>query len=83
MTQDQNLSLDTSIFDVEIVNALKDLNENKTPGPDGFNSRFFLHYWDIVGTQFIRVVHYLFDHSKLSDCFKHNLITLIPKSNNA
>lgn len=40
----------------EIKEALWSINDNKSPGPDGFNSVFFKKAWSIVGKEICMVV---------------------------
>lgn len=68
------------ITDAEIIEALHSINEDKTPGPDGFTSKFFTNCWEIVGKQFLLAAHHFFKAKKLPAAFKHSAITLIPKS---
>lgn len=67
-----SLLLDANVTDIEILIALKGINENKSPGSNGFNSQFFLQCWDLVWPQFLLVVHHFFIHSKLPDMFKYS-----------
>lgn len=71
--------LEADISDQEIQIALKSICENKSPGPDGFNSKFFTAYWDLTGSIFLKAAHFFFNTLKLPRCFKHTLITLISK----
>lgn len=36
--------------------ALGSIKRDKAPGPDGFNSAFYLDNWEIVGPDFIQAV---------------------------
>ncbi|XP_074277771.1 uncharacterized protein LOC141601395 [Silene latifolia] len=40
----------------EILDALKSIDRNKSPGIDGYSSGFFLDAWNVVGTDFKAVV---------------------------
>lgn len=70
--------LDYDISDHEILRVLHDVNENKSPGLDGFNFSFFIQSWNIIDKQFLCVAHH-FKNFKILRIFTHNLITLILK----
>lgn len=52
--------LDVDIANKEIIFALQQINENKSLDIDGFNAKFFIFNWDIVGRKFLGVVKYFF-----------------------
>lgn len=72
--------LDSCVTSQDIFSVLKDIDGNKSPGSDRFNSNFFLHYWDIVGSQFLQVAQFFFSYFKMLTMFKHSLIAWFPKS---
>nr|GEX75200.1 hypothetical protein [Tanacetum cinerariifolium] len=37
------------VCEVEIKNAMFDIDDSKTPGPDGFTARFYKSAWSIIG----------------------------------
>ncbi|KAK6145965.1 hypothetical protein DH2020_019834 [Rehmannia glutinosa] len=63
--------------------ALFDIEDERSPGPDGFSSGFFKKSWDIVGNDVIAVVSEFFDSSKLLRQINHTAIALIPKTDHS
>ncbi|XP_030478240.1 uncharacterized protein LOC115695305 [Cannabis sativa] len=55
----------------------------KSPGPDGFPTKFFKDYWDIVGPQTIEFVHEFFRFGTFSKEINQTFMVLIPKRPNA
>eukprot|EP00253_Pinus_taeda_P022984 PITA_22984 len=48
ITDEHNLLLLQPILLHEVDNAVKHLKAGKAPGPDGFTSDFFHHFWDLI-----------------------------------
>ena len=46
----QNMELVKPFSALEIIEAVKAMHPDKSPGPDGFNPGFFQQHWDIIGT---------------------------------
>ncbi|KAK6146980.1 hypothetical protein DH2020_017892 [Rehmannia glutinosa] len=63
--------------------ALFDIEDDRSPGPDGFSSGFFKKSWDVVGNDVIAAVTEFFDSSKLLRQINHTVIALIPKTDHA
>ena len=66
-----------------IFRTLKSMKKNKAPGPDGFTVDFFLHCWDILGTDFCSAIHDFFNTGQMLKGFNSTLISLIPKHKNS
>lgn len=56
------------------------MKRGKAPGPDGFNTEFFLATWDIIGTDSCNVVLDFFAHFNLHKSLTTIGITLIPRT---
>ncbi|XP_026439686.1 uncharacterized protein LOC113338489 [Papaver somniferum] len=50
---------------VEIKDVVDDMNANGAPGPDCFSGIFFTSFWDIVGTDVMNSVQFLFQNGWL------------------
>ncbi|XP_048491592.1 uncharacterized protein LOC125492895 [Beta vulgaris subsp. vulgaris] len=55
------------------------ISNDKAPGLDGYNSYFFKHSWEIVGSEVIEAVKDFFHSCKLLKAINVTSITLIPK----
>ncbi|KAL6194794.1 hypothetical protein ACLB2K_035870 [Fragaria x ananassa] len=83
VTEEENASLTSVPLPEEIWGAVKSMDLDSAPGPDGFNGHFFVSCWDIVGVEVIKAVQYFFTHGQLSASFNSGLIILIPKVDHA
>ncbi|KAK6143157.1 hypothetical protein DH2020_023505 [Rehmannia glutinosa] len=63
--------------------ALFDIEDERSPGPDGFSSGFFKKSWDVVGNDVVVAVSEFFDSSKLLRQINHTAIALIPKTDHS
>ncbi|XP_074315189.1 uncharacterized protein LOC141651372 [Silene latifolia] len=63
----------------EILDALRSIDRNKSPGVDGYTSGFFLDAWNVVGQDFKNVVLELFQKGALPKAANTTLLVLIPK----
>ncbi|PKU66869.1 integrator complex subunit 11 [Dendrobium catenatum] len=65
--------------DVEIYNAVMDLNGDSIAGPDGYTTNVFQNCWEIVKTDIIEAVIDFFKGSTYPKFFTSTSIILIPK----
>lgn len=56
ITEEQNLLLLQPIQMQEVESVANQLKAGKAPGPDGFTSDFFHHFWDLIQTKVWQVV---------------------------
>ena len=63
----------------ECKEALKCLNDNKSPGEDGFTVEFFKCFFNVVGSDLVESFNYAHEKGQLSISQKRGIITLIPK----
>ncbi|KAK9931811.1 hypothetical protein M0R45_019074 [Rubus argutus] len=83
VTEAENSTLILIPSDEEIWTAVKSMDIDSAPGPDGFNGHFYISCWEIVGADVIAAVQYFFYHGQLSASFNSGLIILIPKVEHA
>ncbi|KAL0455549.1 UNVERIFIED_CONTAM: LINE-1 reverse transcriptase [Sesamum latifolium] len=67
------------ILKEEVKEAVFDIAEDKTPGPDGFSSRFYKAAWPVIGDEVTRAVQDFFVTGKLLKQINSTLLSLIPK----
>lgn len=67
----------------EIFQALKDIIEDKSPSSKNFTTKLFSHIWNLIGKQFLAVMHHFYHTHKVHDIFKNTLINLITKTKHA
>ena len=63
----------------EVLCALKGMARNKSPGSDGLPVKFYLQFWDVIGSDLTDVFNEAFQAGSLSKSQKHGLISLIYK----
>nr|GEZ10111.1 RNA-directed DNA polymerase, eukaryota, reverse transcriptase zinc-binding domain protein [Tanacetum cinerariifolium] len=69
------------ILDTKVKEDLFDISDNKAPGPDGYNSKFYKQAWNIGGKDVCGAVKEFFQKGKLHGEVNDTLITLVPKMN--
>ncbi|GKC34971.1 RNA-directed DNA polymerase, eukaryota, reverse transcriptase zinc-binding domain protein [Tanacetum coccineum] len=67
------------VTDKEIKEALFDICDNKSPGPDGFTSKFYKKAWNTVGKNMCDAIKEFFRKGKMLGEVNATLITLVPK----
>ena len=63
----------------EIRNALWSIPDTKSPGLDGYNSKFYKASWSIIGDEVVEAVQQLFRTGKLLQAWNTTAVHLIPK----
>jgi hypothetical protein len=62
--------------------ALNSFNKDRSPGPDGWTVEFFLHFFDLVGTDLLDLVEESRLRGRIIGTLNSTFLTLIPKENN-
>ncbi|XP_073124282.1 uncharacterized protein [Henckelia pumila] len=75
----QNHILIRPYEDQEVWAALRSMNKDKSPGPDGMNPGFYQHFWEITGPHVTTAYLDFLNNGYLSDDINDTLIALIPK----
>ncbi|KAL6219812.1 hypothetical protein ACLB2K_007571 [Fragaria x ananassa] len=83
VTEEENNFLTTIHSPEEILKAIKVMDLDSAPSPDGFNGYFFASCWDIIGIDVVNAVQYFFVNGQLLASFNYGLIILIPKVEHA
>jgi len=66
----------------EEINDVFDLNNEGSPGPNGFGACFFQFYWDIIHKEVVASVLELFQTGWINPNYNANTLILIPKTPN-
>lgn len=72
-------TLESIPSDEEIWEAIKSCDPDKALGYDGFNLRFLIKMWDIVGFEILAFVKSLFIQGQLLTQINTTQVTLVPK----
>ena len=67
------------ITETELLNTIKSLPNNKTPGEDGLPAEFYKIFWVDIKSILLNSYKYLYEKGHLSITQKRGLLCLIPK----
>ena len=81
LNMEESNSLEGEITYEELVNALKNMKNSKSPGMDGFTAEFFKFFWVDLGNFILKSVNYAYKNGSLSVTQNQGIITCIPKPN--
>jgi len=59
--------------------ALKEMQNNKSPGSDGITIEFYKIFWNDIKTHLVNSLNYSFNNEHLTTLQKQGIISLIPK----
>ena len=48
----------------ELFQALKSMEENKSPGKDGFSMEFYIIFWPLIKNNFKELINFIFFEKK-------------------
>ncbi|KAK1282851.1 hypothetical protein QJS10_CPB22g00667 [Acorus calamus] len=71
--------LESPFTEAEIRRAVFSTEGDKAPGPDGFSSRFFQEFWDIVKDDIVSMFSEFYEGSQGVGCLNATFLALIPK----
>lgn len=80
LTQDESQSIEGMLTEKEVLEFLKKMKNDKTPGPDGFTCEFFKFFWKDIGSFVTRAINNSYEKHTFSECNKLGVITCIPKA---
>jgi len=79
VTDEENAALIKPVTDVEIYDAVFQMDPYKAPGPDGFGASFFQDHRLVIRDLLGVAIKYFFRFGTLLKEVNHTFITLIPK----
>ena len=79
LTPEESKKLDGKLKYSEVFTALKKMNNNKSPGSDGYTAEFFKFFWPDLGHFLLRSINYGLETGEMSITQRQGLITCIPK----
>jgi hypothetical protein len=80
LTENAKSSLCSPFQLEEIREAVFQINENSSPGPDGFNSKFYKVHWDNIKMDIWEAMNGILHSGKLIKEINHTFLCLIPKN---
>ena len=69
------------ISEIEIKSVLKNMQNGKSPGSDGYPAEFYKFFWRDIGQYVLNSINEAMDKGELSFTQKQAVITLLPKGN--
>ena len=79
LSDEQAQLLEGNISYKEALDALKNMKNDKSPGPDGFTNNFYKFFWNDIKHFFIRAINYNYELGEMSITQKMGVISIIPK----
>lgn len=64
----------------ELTEALKLMNKNKSPGPDGLTAEFYSFFWSSLGPLLVEVLNESYGESELCESIKVSVMRLVHKT---
>ena len=68
--------LDKPLDEDELFNALKDMNDNKSPGTSGLTKEWYLYFWPNIKTPYIDCVREIENKKELTEMQKRGAIKI-------
>eukprot|EP00253_Pinus_taeda_P019985 PITA_19985 len=81
--REDNFNLNRQVNEEEVSEVIKEMQNGKAPGLDGFNVDFFKACWDIVKQDILDVVEDLRKNKIVLKALNTSFLSLIPKHDNA
>jgi hypothetical protein len=82
LDHDSMKALEEPFSQKEIEDVVKDLPNEKSPGPDGFNNEFIKNCWHIIGKNVTDLIQDFYEERVSLESINSSFITLIPKVEN-
>ena len=73
------MSIEGIVTEYECACALKQMNNNKSPGSDGLTTEFFKIFWNDIKQFYVKSLNYSFETGNLTTLQKQGIISLLPK----
>ena len=73
--------MNSEITLTEAGKILKEMINNKPPGPDGFTTEFYKFFWRDIGTFLLPSWISAFETNELSQTQRQGIIAILPKGN--
>ena len=79
ITDDERDKCEEVLNEKELLKAIKDMKNGKSPGTDGLTSEFYKFFWRDIKDVLLISINYALGKGDLSIEQKRGIITLIPK----
>lgn len=75
----EKVELEAAFSESEIWAAVKEIDGNKAPGPDGFNLLCFQKCWKVFKVEMVQFFNDFHCNGRLAKCLTSSFVTLVPK----
>lgn len=82
ISHSEALTLEQHFKQDEISNALKEMDNAKSPGPDGFSAKYMKSMWKFLQNDFNSILASFHENGTLSKGINSSFIALVPKITN-
>lgn len=82
VTAQMNQSLCAPFTAAEVQQALFDMHQDKSPGPDGMSAFFYQKFWHIIGREVTTAVLDVLNHDANLEDWNDIVVPLLPKTEN-
>jgi hypothetical protein len=82
VTEEEAVDLYKPVTLLELKGILDHFKKERSPGPDGWTSEFFIYFFDLVGEDLLQMVEDSRINGKVIRSIKSTFLDLIPKENN-
>ena len=79
LSHEDSKSIEGGITIAEALEALKKMENSKSPGSDGFSIEFYKIFWNDLGTFLVRSINDSYSRGEMSVTQRQGVITCIPK----
>ena len=79
VTDNDKARIEGKITSKEMLECLKKMRNDSSPGSSGFTTAFYKFFWNDIGGFLVRAVNFAFESGELSVTLKQGIITCIPK----
>ena len=79
VTQEEDEEFLMDISKEELLAIIKSFKKDHSPSPDGWNIKFFLAFFDLMGEDLLKMVMEIKGSGKMPKSLKSTFIALIPK----
>ena len=79
LSDEEKLSCEGELTQLECFEVLSSMSKNKTPGNDGLSSEWYLTFWNIIGPVLVKVLNTGFSKGEMSSSQRQAVITLLEK----
>ena len=82
LSSDDSSSLEMGFSLAEFETSLKEMQDNKSPGPDGLTKAFYVKFFDLIGETLVQLSRLIFENKHMTESQRLSYITLLCKDPN-